>query len=780
MGLLRSLVFQLLQQSPPSCERFIAIFLNKQTMFGKAEWSTGELKSFLSDEIRKIQSQSVMLFADALDECVESEVREVVSFLEALSLTKTHVQICLSSRHYPNISMKRQREIVIDIANGHNDDIVIYVKDKLINTNLAAQLINKANGIFMWVILVVEMLNIAYSEGDIEAMQKRLNEIPSKLDDLFRSLFKSQGEDPRTILLLQWVLFAQKPIKPKELYLAVACGSPTHDLGNWNNQEIDDATVQNFLKKLSKGLVEFRKPQYATDFSVQFIHESVKDFLLRNKRLQDLDPSLGPNIITSSHKALAYCCLSYFDIPQIQSLSTECTYNQLSRDFPFLSYVVKNLFWHVENAQNNDSLNIQVSNFSQDAKKLECLVRFHDILAQPRFMPRFMPLYGFGAPLLSIVVQEDCKSMINHILSTKADINAKGGFFGNALQAAVFRDSNNEALVKLLLAAGADVNAQGGYYGSALQAAAAAAAHGHSNNEALVKLLLTAGADVNAQGGYYGSALQAAAFEGSKNEALVNLLLAAGADVNAQGGYYGNALQAAAVRGSDSETLVKLLLAAGANAKAQGGYFGGALQAAVHIGSNSEALVKLLLTAGADVNALGGHYGNALQEAVASGSDNNVAVVKLLLAAGADVNIQGGSYGNALQAAACCSSNSEALVKLLLAAGADVNAQGGNYGSALQAAAASRAGSNEALVKLLLAAGADVNAQGGYYGNALQAAVKGGSFGKTTVKLLLAAGADFNDQGGQYDNAVSRIHERVNKLLLDHGAERTEDTLKAT
>jgi ankyrin repeat protein len=49
-------------------------------------------------------------------------------------------------------------------------------------------------------------------------------------------------------------------------------------------------------------------------------------------------------------------------------------------------------------------------------------------------------------------------------------------------------------VVKLLLDAGANVNAQGGHYGNALQAASLP---GH---ESVVKLLLEAGANVNAQG----------------------------------------------------------------------------------------------------------------------------------------------------------------------------------------------------------------------------------------------------------------------------------------
>ena len=64
-------------------------------------------------------------------------------------------------------------------------------------------------------------------------------------------------------------------------------------------------------------------------------------------------------------------------------------------------------------------------------------------------------------------------------------------------------------LLKLLLEKGADVNAQGGEYGNALQAASY---KGHSE---IVKLLLEKGADVNAQGGEYGNALQAASYKGS-------------------------------------------------------------------------------------------------------------------------------------------------------------------------------------------------------------------------------------------------------------------------
>ena len=352
---------------------------------------------------------------------------------------------------------------------------------------------------------------------------------------------------------------------------------------------------------------------------------------------------------------------------------------------------------------------------------------------------------------------------VERLLDNGADVNAQGGFFGNALQAASCSSGDNVEVVKLLLERGADVNAQGGSCGSALQAASCSS----GDNVEVVKLLLERGADVNAQGGSCGSALQAASCSSGDNVEVVKLLLERGADVNAQGGSCGSALQAASCSSGDNVEVVKLLLERGADVNAQGGHFGNALQAASHSSRDNVEVVKLLLERGADVNAQGGHFGNALQAASHSSRDN-VEVVKLLLERGADVNAQGGYFGNALQAVAA--KGHEEVVKLLLERGADVNARGGSYSSALQAAAAE---GHEEVVKLLLERGADVNAQGGLYGSALQAVSYEGYV--KVVKLLLERGADVNAQGGIYGSALraasSRGDEEMVKLLLERGAD---------
>lgn len=100
------------------------------------------------------------------------------------------------------------------------------------------------------------------------------------------------------------------------------------------------------------------------------------------------------------------------------------------------------------------------------------------------------------------------------LLEEKADVNAQGGLWGNALQAASKKgfaktsrhgetywsvvgiakpEGTYENIVKLLLDAGANVNARGGYFGTAIQAALF---FGHKE---IIQILLDRGAETNAK-----------------------------------------------------------------------------------------------------------------------------------------------------------------------------------------------------------------------------------------------------------------------------------------
>lgn len=106
----------------------------------------------------------------------------------------------------------------------------------------------------------------------------------------------------------------------------------------------------------------------------------------------------------------------------------------------------------------------------------------------------------------------------------------------------------------MLLERGADINAGGGFWGTALQAAA------HNGYLEIVKALLDAGAGVNIQGGYHGSALMAACLNGIEDYTdVAELLLKRGADPLVQKDGCDNVLEVAALEkhGKVVEMLVK-------------------------------------------------------------------------------------------------------------------------------------------------------------------------------------------------------------------------------
>jgi ankyrin repeat protein len=696
-----------------------------------------------------------------IDECEEGARQNLLNRFRSLRRDNSignRIKIIITSRPHIEVASGIPDIVTMPLDNSNlKKDIADFVTTEAsklaqfpeaLQEEIRLALIDGADGMFLWVSLIIDDLQKSTTTRP-RIIREKLKSLPKTLPGLYTDiLLKIKFEDREyATTILRWVVWAVRPLTLQELTIAIAIKPDDTSMSSLEGEMESDLTT--VLRLLFGPMIDIRGDE------VHLVHQSAKDFF-RSSELpegsshdhSDFRSCLHP---TKSNLQLTVRCLTYLSFDEFEEGPVDARYywekpETLLQKGRFLGYAATHWSDHMTHinreTQEKHDLRTAFSKFAGSSRKMNLAYQIFVFSRDEYFMP---------AASLQIAARFEFFVFVKDILDSGADVNAQGGEYGNALQAAAY--SGNEAVVRLLVASRADVNAQGGRYGNALQAAAS------SGNEAVARLLVASGADVNAQGGKCGNALYAATSEG--NEAVVGLLVASGADVNAQGGYYGNALQAATSEGN--EAVVGLLVANGADVNAQGGEYGNALQAAVLMGN--EAVVCLLLASGADVNAKGGEYGNALRAAAISGKE---AVVRLLVASGADVNAQGGFYGNALYAAA--SMGNEAVIRLLVAIGADVNAQGNEYGNALHAAAYS---GNEAVVGLLLASGADVNAQGDEYGNALQEAASRGN--EAVVRLLVASGADVNAQGGYYGNALcaaaSRGNEAVVGLLLASGAD---------
>jgi ankyrin repeat protein len=671
----------------------------------------------------------ITLFVDALDEAgaeTASELAEYFHELNNLVVKSRNAKICISCRHYPVASNNISLEIHVEDEN-HND-IAKYVEEKLDTERpdfsaeeyqaLKKTVVGRASGSFMWARLSISMIIRSIRDGEsLAIINDELCKVPSDLGDAYEHILKTiilPQNRKRTLLLMQWVCFAERPLSVTELRYAIASDNTyIHKERQFCKDARDfvatDKQMQKQLTSWSGGLVEARRHSNTT--TVQFIHQTVNDFL-RSQGLEylasaviDLQPRFSGDlsadiVIGQSHDRLRKSCVNYLRLDEVlqeASLITPTTATTSLDDrsektrllllkLPFILYAAESWYLHAEKAEGFGILQedlVQQLNLAPQ-RVFQSWISISRALYTGKENPKRPEM---GSTILHIASGSNLRSIIQVLLNDNWKVDTRDDTGNTALHYAA-RWGHTD-LVKMLLDARAELDAKNKVGSTALERAAV---NGHEDT---LRLLLHRGADVNNSTGQSGSALQAAA--GEEKYIVVQLLLDSGANVNTQGGRYGNALQAAAQ--SSSVEIVELLLRKGANVNAQGGNYGNALQAAARCGSVE--IVELLLRKGADVNTQGGVFSNALQAAVQSSS---VETVELLLRKGADVNAQGGNYGNALQAAARC--GSVEIVELLLRKGADVNTQGGVFGNVLQAAGCCDSVASAQIVELLKSKGA--------------------------------------------------------------------------
>ncbi|KAH8890391.1 hypothetical protein GQ53DRAFT_842162 [Thozetella sp. PMI_491] len=344
-GLYRSLLFQLFQSAP---DMWQSLDVLADTNLEELEtWHIQQLKELFRSAVERLGKRQVFCFVDALDECEEDQVRDMISYFQSLAdfaiSEGLHLRICFSSRHYPHITIDHGLTLVLEQQEGHDQDIRNYIASELRIGNgeyvseVRQQLEEKSAGIFMWVILVVRILNKEYDRGNIYSLRKRLEQIPPGLYELFTDILTRDNEHLESLwLCIQWVLLAKRPMSREELYFAMLACSGDSNLISWDPKEISIADMGRFILSCSKGLTEVTKKTH----TVQFIHESVRDFILKENGLSKIWPHFQQNFIGSGHDILKRGC-------EAQILAAS---GIQPRRFPFLKYAVRNVFHHSDTA----------------------------------------------------------------------------------------------------------------------------------------------------------------------------------------------------------------------------------------------------------------------------------------------------------------------------------------------------------------------------------------------------------------------------------------------
>jgi hypothetical protein len=309
-GLLQSLLYQILRQCPPLIPKILSkrwdILISSERSL---PWTRAEvLEAFALVLHQKHLPVRFCFFIDGLDE-YHGDRDELIRDLDSIIASGT-VKLCVSSRPWNvfrnRFGAKTEDQLVLqDLTKG---DMDCYIHDLLEKDHrfaalaadnpdahsLAVELREKADGVFLWVFLVVRSLLQGLAEDDnIVILQRRLRALPSDLKAYFRLIVDSIDDvyRPYTSHALQ-LAASTKPL-PLLVYWYIpnemddpdfALKMPIKALRRKDAEDLHPKIVS-MVNKWCKDFLEIRRTRRGhienplLNYEVTFLHRTVRDFL---------------------------------------------------------------------------------------------------------------------------------------------------------------------------------------------------------------------------------------------------------------------------------------------------------------------------------------------------------------------------------------------------------------------------------------------------------------------------------------------------------------------
>ncbi|CAJ0552263.1 Ff.00g062420.m01.CDS01 [Fusarium sp. VM40] len=338
-GMMLSLLYQVLQKDPYLARRLWEDQENVSEKRARGDWDLNELREALCYAI-KSSSDAFCIFLDGLDEAKELESlswrdkRKTQVIHDLLWLS--NVKLCASSREEHPFCLFFDGRPRLRIHQLTYHDIYHFVENKLEVAGLSSSyrhhilkiVVEKANGVFLWVVLVLDSLNRAIRSGtaSYNEYEERLAQTPADLNDLLIDMWERPGDDAKlpsyridASRYFSLAITAKKLDEDMEVDLEVKYKSPDHNsmrsllvmataledapltsiLDTGRDIQAKDlqarcARVADRLRLISRGLLEIAKTPIADDVDyfegnprlipydtkrIDFIHRSAFDFI---------------------------------------------------------------------------------------------------------------------------------------------------------------------------------------------------------------------------------------------------------------------------------------------------------------------------------------------------------------------------------------------------------------------------------------------------------------------------------------------------------------------
>ncbi|KAK6833291.1 hypothetical protein PG987_007985 [Apiospora arundinis] len=389
-GLMRALLFEILRACPQLIE---GIRNNPKDSITLAEqsraqtWTITTLWRMFEVLMNQEFEAKFCFFIDGLDE-YKGNTEELIKLVQKL-ISYPGIKICVSSRPWAEFRQAfgegANEEWRIKLEDLTKVDIHQYVDDKLNQDaqysrlqhsdagyyDIAEQVTLRAQGVFLWVRLVVRsLLDGARYDDTIADMRRRLDALPNGLDDFFKLMLKGVDQFYRAksamSIKIAVAAAASLPLvihvyaddiheDPEHALKASVAELKYPDMRDMINQ------MPNRIDARSKGLLEVVKrddaPNPYHEWEVAFLHRTVRDFFDSSQEItKSFDEDLEDDF--NEHALLCHAYLENLK-------RTWPTWHQRSD-----VSLIEDIMYHAKQLQASHGSTRRLENVFQEAKRV--------------------------------------------------------------------------------------------------------------------------------------------------------------------------------------------------------------------------------------------------------------------------------------------------------------------------------------------------------------------------------------------------------------------------
>jgi hypothetical protein len=339
VGMLRALLYTVLDKHP---ELMPAVFPNLYRDWAQSIADSQpeyiELKVTFALLVRKAQFLKVAIFDDGLDE-FDGDHSDMSHFLRSLAsndiklvVSSRPVNACLDafgnspSLQLQDLTRNDMKRFIEGELSSYKEMTALKAEFLAKASQLDVTILHKAEGVFLWVVIVVRLLIRGIQDGsDIDELYATLDSLPTDLARLYRRMFDSlplgyQVEAAHTFRLERlWRKIFESPLPALTLSMAL---NPHSDALVAPCSPVNENSVKLIVTRVTKrilsrcaGLLEVSSPSNSREMErtdnarIRYHHRSVTEFLSRDDLWQRICAVTTKHVI-DLHLSLASACLS--------------------------------------------------------------------------------------------------------------------------------------------------------------------------------------------------------------------------------------------------------------------------------------------------------------------------------------------------------------------------------------------------------------------------------------------------------------------------------------